>query len=267
MNEIINTLYAEEVKNAIKAGGQRLDKRKLDEFRKIEIKKGGLNWADGSAIVKIGDTEVICGIKFEIGEPYPDSPDQGSMTLNIELTGIASPEYFTGPPTLEAMEYGRIADRVIRSAEIIDFKDLCIIPGEKVLLIFIDCYAINAAGNIIDATEIASICALLDAKIPKIDENNKIIKGEYSDKKLNIKKIPLSFTFEKIENKIVLDPTDKEEDAGTTRFSIGICEDKIVSCQKSKSGTFTQKEILEMTDIALKKYGEIKKEILKYIKM
>ena len=46
-----------EVKEAIKAG-KRLDGRAFDEYRKIKIEKGVYTCADGSARVKIGDSDV-----------------------------------------------------------------------------------------------------------------------------------------------------------------------------------------------------------------
>ncbi len=35
--------------------------------------------AEGSARVKMGKTEVIVGVKMQLGEPYPDSPDKGTL--------------------------------------------------------------------------------------------------------------------------------------------------------------------------------------------
>ena len=60
----------------------RLDGRKLTEYRKpIEVEYGVIKTAEGSARVKIGETEVIVGIKMEVGEPYPDT-DRKSTRLN-----------------------------------------------------------------------------------------------------------------------------------------------------------------------------------------
>jgi exosome complex component RRP42 len=260
MSNILGLINANNVKENIKKG-KRLDNRGFEDFRDFEVKTSILSSADGSAWVKLGNTEVVAGVKFAVGTPYPDSPDEGSMSLNLELTGISSPDFSTGPPQIDALEYGRVADRAIRSAECIDFKKLAIVPGEKVFIVFIDCVAVNADGNLIDATEIAALAALKDAKIPKLDENNNIISKEYSDNKLELLNIPLNFTFEKIEGKIIIDPTEDEEFASDTRFSIGLVKDTIVSCQKSKGGIFTEDEISYMIDLSVKKYNEIIKKI------
>jgi exosome complex component RRP42 len=260
MSDILNLINAGSIKEKIK-NGKREDNRGFEDFRDLEIKTSVLSSADGSAWVKLGNTEVVAGIKFAVGTPYPDSPDEGSMSLNLELTGISSPDFSTGPPQIDSLEYGRVADRAIRSAEAIDFKKLSIVAGEKVFIIFIDCIAINADGNLIDATEIAALAALKNAKIPKLDENNNIISKEYTDQKLELLNIPLSFTFEKIEGKIIVDPTEAEEFASDARFSLGLVKDTVVSCQKSKNGVFTEEEIFKMIDLSVNKYTEIVKKI------
>lgn len=260
MSDILNLINAGSIKESIK-NGVREDKRGFEDLRDLEIKTSVLSSADGSAWVKLGNTEVIAGVKFSVGTPYPDSPDEGSMSLNLELSGISSPDFQTGPPQLDALEYGRVADRAIRSAKCIDFKKLCVVPGEKVLVMFIDCIAINADGNLIDATEIASLAAIKNTKIPKLDENYNIILKEYSDQKIELLNIPLSFTFEKVENKILFDATENEEFVSNARFSIGIVKDTVVSCQKSKGGVFSEEEISKMIDISYKKYNELYKKI------
>lgn len=40
---------------------------------------GSISTADGSALVRIGDTTIVCGVKAEIAEPDLDLPDQGFL--------------------------------------------------------------------------------------------------------------------------------------------------------------------------------------------
>ena len=49
--------------------GKREDGRKFNEFREIEIETDIISKAEGSARVKIGKTQIIAGIKMDIGEP------------------------------------------------------------------------------------------------------------------------------------------------------------------------------------------------------
>ena len=60
----------------------RLDGRNLTDYRQpIEVEYGVVKTAEGSARVKIGETDVMVGVKMEVGEPYPDTPDEGAIIV------------------------------------------------------------------------------------------------------------------------------------------------------------------------------------------
>lgn len=42
---------------------------------------GSISTADGSSIVRLGDTTVVCGIKAEIAEPDLDAPEDGFLGI------------------------------------------------------------------------------------------------------------------------------------------------------------------------------------------
>lgn len=257
--EIIWELTSDRVESFLKEG-KRLDKRAFDEYRKIEIKTGISKNADGSARVNLGGTEVACGIKSELGTPYPDSQDEGSISVGMELLPLASPSFESGPPSKESVEIARVVDRGIRESKTLDFKKLCIKEGEKVWVVFIDLYALNDNGNLFDASSIAALAALMDARMPKI-ENEKIVRGEYEGK-FKLERKPLLSTFAKIGNSIVLDPSLAEEKALQGRFSVATTEDDYLTAfQKGNGGGFSVQEIDNCIDIALKKSKEIRKQL------
>src|SRR3989338_11513467 len=97
----------EYVKNALKTG-RRLDGRKLDEIRPIHVDHEVSVNAEGSARVKIGQTEVIAGVKFGLGEPYPDSPDKGSLSTSVEFPPLGDPEFEAGMPGGDEVEAARV---------------------------------------------------------------------------------------------------------------------------------------------------------------
>ncbi len=138
---MIKTSYitGERIRKYLKES-KRFDNRKLDEFREITIETGVSENAEGSAKVKIGKTEVLVGVKMDVAEPYPDSPDKGNLMTTAELLPLSSPRFETGPPKFNAIELGRVIDRVIRESKFIDFEKLCIKEGEKVWAVFVDIY-------------------------------------------------------------------------------------------------------------------------------
>ncbi|MFH1586966.1 MAG: exosome complex protein Rrp42 [Candidatus Diapherotrites archaeon] len=255
--DILSELNSNKVVAELKAG-KRLDGRKIDEYREIKIENGISENADGSARVKLGDTDVIFGVKMIVGEPYPDSPDKGSISVGVELLPLASPLFESGPPREAAIELSRVVDRGIRESKALDFKDLCLVEGEKVLVAFIDGYTINHAGNLFDACSIAAMSSILEARIPKI-EDNKIVHGEYGNK-LKVKRKPVLNTFAKIGSTIVADPSLAEEKAMDARFSVSVTEDDYMCAfQKGGSGSFTGAEISGMIETAFKNSKNIRK--------
>jgi exosome complex component RRP42 len=131
--------------------GKRLDGRGLTDYREFTIEQGLIEKAEGSARVFLGKTQILVGVKVETGEPFPDTPNEGVMTVNAELVPLASPTYETGPPDETSIELARIVDRGIRESKAIDTEKLCIEPGKKVFVVFVDVYVLNYDGNLIDA--------------------------------------------------------------------------------------------------------------------
>ena len=104
--------------------GTREDERKLDEYREIRIEADISKNAEGSAKVTIGETQVIAGVKLALGEPYEDSKDQGNIIVGAEFLPMASPDFESGPPSVESVELSRVVDRGIRESGCIDLKKL-----------------------------------------------------------------------------------------------------------------------------------------------
>ena len=245
--------------------GKRFDGRKLDEFREIIIETNVSKKAEGSARVKIGKTEVIAGVKLDVGTPYPDSPDKGNLSVAAELLPLSSPRFEPGPPRFEAIELARVVDRGIRESKFIEFEKLCIKKGEKVWTVFIDIYSINDDGNLIDAAAIASVVALKEAKMPKYDEETeKVSYGEWTTKKLPLSKnVPIAITVHKIGKSLVVDPSKEEEDVSDVRMTVGSHDGVIASIQKGNSESLTFEEIGEILDIVEKVWKDIFKNLSK----
>ncbi len=267
MGEPVKTVYKVTRKNVLEAmnAGERLDGRKPFEQRPIEITFGVSNKAEGSVRVKMGKTDIVCGIKMNTQEPYTDHENEGTMTTSMELLPLSSPNFEYGQPTIEAVEIARVVDRGIRESRFIDFEKLCIKPGEKVWGINVDLAVLNEDGNLIDAGALAAILALMTAKLPEYDEKTDTVKfGELSDKKLPLKveNMPLTTTCFKIGDKLFIDPTREEEDTTDGRITIEVVkpekEEMITAMQKGGDATFTIDEVMKMTEEATKNFKKLR---------
>lgn len=131
MSEGIAEIKREYINKLLQVG-RRVDGREANEYREIQIETNCIESAQGSARVKLGKTEVLAGIKMDVGTPFPDTPDRGVLTTNTELIPMASPDFEAGPPDAGAIELARVVDRGIRESEMIDLQKLCIAEGEEV---------------------------------------------------------------------------------------------------------------------------------------
>jgi exosome complex component RRP42 len=159
MAAIITRVKQKQIAQLIEKG-KRVDGRELTDYREITVEQGIIERAEGSARVLLGKTEIVAGVKIELGEPFPDTPEEGVLTVNAELTPIASPNFEPGPPDENSIELARIVDRGIRESKVIDVEKLCIEPGKKVFVVFVDIYVLNHDGNLIDASALAAMAAL-----------------------------------------------------------------------------------------------------------
>jgi len=233
--------------------GLRFDGRKELEYRNISIEYGVSNTAEGSALVKMGGTEVMAGVKMSIESPYPDTPDQGTIMIGAELLPLSNPDFELGPPSINAIELARVVDRGIRESGAIDWKSLCIEPGEKVWVVSVDICPINDEGNLFDASALAAIAALKDARFPKY-EDGKIDYKEKTDKGLEMKNTPLSVTVLKIGDKLIVDPLTEEESVLDARLTVATTEDgTITALQKGGDFPLSTEDISKMIDIAAEK--------------
>lgn len=265
----ITSLTKEKMKTMF-AEGKRFDGRKLNEHREISVEEGISNQAEGSARVKIGKTEVLVGVKLAPGEPYPDSPEKGNISVSAEIFPMASPRVQAGPPDFNGIELPRLVDRAIRESKMIDLEGLCIKKGEKVWTVFIDLYPINDDGNLIDAANIGALAALKMAKIPELDKDGKKDKEKEAKEKLPLSKeiAPISFSFFKLGDSIIVDPTREEEEACEARITWGISKTKdkylINSCQKKGVAYFTADEMAKMTAMLPELYDKVNEKLKKF---
>jgi len=253
----------DELKKTIKSlldKNTRFDGRGLHEYREVSIKTDVSNNAEGSAVVKIGETEVMAGIKMELSTPYPDTPNQGGLMINVELLPLSNPKFEFGPPGAYAIELARVTDRVIRESKLLDVKDLCLVPGKSAWTIIVDIVSINDAGNLFDAISLAAAAALKNARFPEIKDDAVNYKVK-TDTPLPIKQdLPINVTLLKYGKHIIVDPDYEENDSFDARLSVGVMADgNFCSLQKGGEEPISTEELSLMLDLASKVATDLRK--------
>jgi exosome complex component RRP42 len=242
--------------------GKRLDGRNFESYRDLEIEIGIIDKANGSAKVKLGNTEVLAGVKVETGEPFEGLENKGALIMSAEVLPTASSHVEPGPPDEEAIELSRVVDRGVRESKMLDLDKLCLIPGKIVYTIFVDCSIINSDGNLLDATSYAVVSALLSCKLPVYEVQGDKVVDTGNIMPPPITTIPISVTAVRIGVSVLLDPTMEEEACMDARLTITTQSDgDLVALQKGYTGPFAITEILRSVEIARIKGEEIRSKI------
>jgi len=237
--------------------GERIDGRTFDQYREISIQRDVIRKAEGSALVKLGSSQVLVGVKMQPGEPFQDTPNKGVIITNAELVPLASPSFEPGPPNEVGIELARLVDRGVRESKAVDLEALCIIPGKQVWIIFIDVHILDDCGNILDAASLGAIAALMSTKVPAARY------GLGEDYILPIRDIPIATTAIEFNDVLMFDPGVDEEAIANTRLTIiSTMNGNICGSQKSGTGMLKPEQVHRIIDIACEKAKEIREKFL-----
>lgn len=248
----------------------RPDGREIADLRPLAINFGSITSADGSAIVKIGNTTVVCGVKAELAPPKPTEPETGYLVPNIEISPLASPRYRPGPPCEEAQVYScSLADAILNSG-CVNLKDLCISKEKLVWVLYCDLVCLDHDGCVFDAAVIALVAALHTVKLPKINHNPDTDEREVLEDEertpLCLNSCPVTTSFSVFDGKIIADPTAEEEELATSTITITICDATLSYINKSGGDPLEQHLLDKCIENAMKREKSVRSMIKKMMK-
>jgi exosome complex component RRP42 len=145
----------------------------------------------------------------------------------------------------------------------IDLKQLCIVPGKAVWEVWIDIHALNHDGNLMDASALAAVAAILTAEVPKamVNEKGEVTINKSERQRLPIKSIPITVTMAKIGDKLVVDPNLDEEEVADAFLTATFVDDKVCAIQKRGERGLTAEETMKALQIARQKAHELLKTV------
>ncbi|MBE9537059.1 MAG: ribonuclease PH [Proteobacteria bacterium] len=139
----------------------RKEGRNADEMRKVRLTRGYLKHPEGSVLIEVGDTKVICTATVEAKVP-PFMRDKGKGWVTAEYSMLPRATHTRGAREASRGKVGgrtheiqRLIGRSLRS--VVDLKGL----GERT--IWIDCDVIQADGGTRTASITGAYVALHDA--------------------------------------------------------------------------------------------------------
>ncbi|XP_052860096.1 exosome complex component RRP43-like [Anopheles cruzii] len=242
----------------------RPDGRELEDLRPLAISFDAIKGADGSSIVKIGNTTVVCGIKAELSAPKPLEPTLGFLVPNVEISPISSPAYRPGPPCEEAQVYSQSLADAINHSRCVDLEQLCITPGKLVWVLYCDLVCLDHDGSVFDAAVTATVAALHTVKLPKIIYNSDTEETEVdlsALSSLDVHCVPVTTSFVVISDRIIMDPTAEEEKLADMTLTITISDGKMSFLNQSGGQPMDHEILKKCTKSATRRERSVKKMI------
>ncbi|XP_038989680.1 exosome complex component RRP43 isoform X2 [Phoenix dactylifera] len=248
----------------------RPDARPLNRARDTTVALGPVASADGSALVKIGDTTMLAAIKLEVMIPSADAPDEGSLAIEFHMPPICSPSVRSGRPAEVAPVISQRLSDVITSSEMINLNELSLISGKAAWMAYLDIYCLNADGCLFDAALLSAVAAFSHLQIPLVSVNDDgrvvAVSGELTEgksklelvnkekRKLSLRSKPFSLTCILHEKYILADPNSEEESIMDTFVTVVLDSwGQLVSIYKPGGAVLANMSTIKVIDYYSKK--------------
>ncbi|NLG88859.1 MAG: ribonuclease PH [Clostridiaceae bacterium] len=227
----------------------RLDGRKNDELRKVNIIRNYIPYAEGSVLVEFGMTKVVCTASVDDKVP-PFRKGTGEGWVTAEYSMLPRSTQVRNPRDISklkingrANEIQRFIGRSLRS--VVDFKAL----GERTIII--DCDVIQADGGTRTASITGGFIALMDACSYLVDK--KIIT------EIPIKDFVAAVSSGEVNGQIMLDLCYEEDSSATVDMNVVMTDTgRLIEVQATgELSPFTRESMNSMLDLAEKGIKEL----------
>ncbi|HLB05304.1 MAG TPA: ribonuclease PH [Thermodesulfobacteriota bacterium] len=220
----------------------RKDGRRADEMRQVRITRPYLKHPEGSVLIEVGDTKVICTATIEEKVPqWMKGSGQGWVTAEYSMLPRSSAtrivrEAATGKIGGRTHEIQRLIGRSLRS--VTDMKGF----GERT--IWIDCDVIQADGGTRTASITGSFMALADAL--------RFLKDRGIIKKMPLRDFVAAVSVGVVNGEVVLDLNYEEDSTAEVDMNIVMTGNgAFVEVQgTAEAAPFTKDEMARMTSLA-----------------
>ena len=223
--------------------------RKKDEIREIRISKEYIKYPEGSVLIELGNTKVICNATVEEKvPPFLKGSSKGWITAEYSMLPRATNtrtkrESSNGKLTGRTMEIQRLIGRSLRAA--IDLKKL----GERTIMI--DCDVIQADGGTRTAAITGGYLAL------ELAINKLLDSGEITENPIVSKIAAISVGI--VDGEVLLDLEYEEDSRAEVDMNI-IMNDRgeFVEIQGTGEGkTFNLKELNSLLEITRNAFDKL----------
>uniref|UniRef100_A0A6I8NDX7 Exosome component 7 n=1 Tax=Ornithorhynchus anatinus TaxID=9258 RepID=A0A6I8NDX7_ORNAN len=204
-----------------------------------------------------GHTDILVGVKAEMGTPKLEKPKEGFLEFFVDCSANAAPEFEGRGGDELGTEIANTLYRIFNNKSSIDLESLCISPREHCWVLYVDVLLLECGGNLFDAISIAVKAALFNTRIPRVqvledEEGSKDIElsdDPYDCIRLNVENVPCIVTLSKIGYRHVVDATLQEEACSLARLLVSVTNKGILTCmRKVGKGSLDPESVFEMIE-------------------
>jgi len=235
----------------------RSNNRRYDEIRSININRNYIKYAEGSTLMEMGDTKIVCTASVEDKVPlFLRGTKQGWISAEYSMIPRANQirnvrDSIKGKISGRSSEIQRLIGRSLRA--VINLNEL----GGRT--IWVDCDVIQADGGTRTAAIIGSFIALYDAL--------SYLKAEGELNNIPIKDYVGAISAGIVDGEMILDLNFEEDSHAQVDLNMAMTEKgAIIEIQGTAEGRpFSKRnlqELIKLAEIGIKKVIEKEKEIL-----
>jgi len=236
----------------------RTDGRRRCEHRFFEIETKLMPHTNGSSRLRIGNTDVLVGVKVEVDTPFPERPLEGKIEFFVDCSANAAPEFEGKGGDELGTEISNVLATAYQSSNAIDLRKLSILPHQKCWKIYVDILILQCGGNLFDAIGAAVKAALFSTEIPKVtgatldggEPDIQLSDDPFDCIRLEAKDFPVLVTLCKIGDNCIVDPTAEEEVCGSATVVMAVTpKGRITSTVKIGYGSLQASTLIKTLEM------------------
>ncbi|EEB18730.1 Exosome complex exonuclease RRP42, putative [Pediculus humanus corporis] len=235
----------------------RYDGRTRSEYRPIEVETDVVSHANGSARLRLANTDILVGVKAEIVKPTIENPDKGKIEFFVDCSANATPAFEKRGGEDLANDLSSALTRAYSAPESLDLKSLCILPKFQCWKLYVDVLILECGGNLFDAVGLGVKAALRNTFIPRVvaaaldgcDPELVISEDPYDCWRLDTSKTPVFVTVMRIGDHCVVDPGAEEEAVSGGGLLVSYGSGSITSLLKISGGSLHPITLREMIQL------------------
>lgn len=235
----------------------RIYNRRFNEIRPITVTRNYIKYSEGSVLIEMGDTRIICTASVEEKVPlFLRGTQQGWVSAEYSMLPRANQvrnirDSIKGKINGRAQEIQRLVGRSLRA--VTDLNKL----GPRML--WIDCDVIQADGGTRTAAIIGSFIAMIDAF--------KFLKAENKIESIPVKHFLGAISVGIVDGKMLLDLDFKEDSQAQVDMNVIMTErGEVVEIQgTAEDRPFSKRnlnQLIELAECGIKQVIEREKEII-----